>query len=198
MIRKKNFSLSKIKKILIQKGYGIYKQQNKNKSTYLLKNFFLTALIGLILISFFTALPAINKYTKIKLYTSITENNSKINFEKVLSGKELELKPEEIEKLTFKDLFFDVFDFQKLPDDTVRLSASTLEELFKEIEYSVKEIRSKKLVKPISIDLLPKEMKSIENIKKKKELFIGIILPLIIEENNRIMLNRKKLFFIMT
>ena len=40
-------------------------------------------------------------------------------------------------------------------------------------------------------------MKKIENTKKKKNLFIQIILPLIIEENNRIKLDRKKLFVIL-
>ena len=40
-------------------------------------------------------------------------------------------------------------------------------------------------------------MKMIENIKKRKELFIQIILPLIIEENNYIRQDRKKLFRIL-
>ena len=65
-------------------------------------------------------------------------------------------------------MFFDVFDFEDTTIDTVRLSASTLEELFKETKYSLKEIRQSKIVKPINIDLLPKEMKSIERSKKKK------------------------------
>jgi Bax protein len=45
--------------------------------------------------------------------------------------------------------------------------------------------------------LLPGEMKKIESTKKKKNLFIQIVLPLIIEENNRIKLDRKKLFAIL-
>ena len=40
-------------------------------------------------------------------------------------------------------------------------------------------------------------MKNIENTKKKKELFIKIVLPLIIEENLKIKLDRKKLFEIL-
>ena len=45
--------------------------------------------------------------------------------------------------------------------------------------------------------MLPTEIKKIENTKKKKNLFIQIILPLILEENNRIKLDRKKLFTIL-
>ena len=55
--------------------------------------------------------------------------------EKVFEGKELELKPEEKKKIVFKDLFFDVFDFDDATSETIRLSASTLEELFKETKY---------------------------------------------------------------
>ncbi len=40
-------------------------------------------------------------------------------------------------------------------------------------------------------------MKSIENVKKRKNLFIQIVLPLIIEENTKIKLDRKKLFVIL-
>jgi len=197
MIQKRNFSLKKIKKILLQKGYGVYKKQRKNLSQDA-KNIFFILCVSISLIAIFGVLPNSIKYINKEFYSSKTiENNSKKNFEKVLSGKELELKPQEKDKITFKDLFYDIFDFEDLPENTVRLSASTLEQLFKETDYNLKDIRKKKIVKPISIDLLPNEMKFIENSKKKKELFIKIILPLIIEENNRIMLDRKRLFAIL-
>ena len=41
------------------------------------------------------------------------------------------------------------------------------------------------------------EIKQIESSKKRKNLFIQIILPLILEENNLILLDRKKLFSIL-
>ena len=40
-------------------------------------------------------------------------------------------------------------------------------------------------------------MKKIENVKKRKKLFIQIVLPLIIEENTKINLDRKRLFVIL-
>ncbi len=198
MIRKSNFSLLKIKKILTQKGYGIYKKRNNSLGSKSFKNFYLLIFFSIILISTFGMLPKINQIADKALEKKgIFENNSKSNFERVLSGKELLPKIEEKEKISFKDLFFDVFDFEEPSDGSVRLSAATLQQLFKDIEYNVKEIRSKKLVKPISIELLPNEIKNIESTKQKKELFIGIVLPLIIDENNRILLDRKRLFAIL-
>ena len=191
------FYLSNVKKFFIKKTYNIYRKKTKpvNKD---FKNLSVVFLSSFLLILFFSILPKTTSIAyKILKKPQIVENNSKLNFEKVFEGKELELKPEEKKKIAFKDLFFDIFDFDDTTIDTVRLSASTLEELFKETKYSLKEIRQSKIVKPINIDLLPKEMKSIESSKKKKELFIKIVLPLILEENNRIFLDRKRLFAIL-
>ena len=44
---------------------------------------------------------------------------------------------------------------------------------------------------------MPKEIKQIENTKKRKNLFIQIVLPLILEENTRIKVERKKLFAVL-
>ena len=52
------------------------------------------------------------------------------------------------------------------------------------------------MVKPVALTLLPNEIKKIENIKKRKEFFIQIVLPLILKENNNIKLDRKRLFSI--
>ena len=59
---------------------------------------------------------------------------------------------------------------------------------------SYNDIRKNKLVKPIALDLFPREIKMIENTKKRKEFFIQIVLPLILQENNNIRLDRKRLF----
>jgi Bax protein len=52
------------------------------------------------------------------------------------------------------------------------------------------------LVKPIALHAFPREIKMIENTKKRKELFLQIVLPLVIQENNNIKLDRKRLFSI--
>jgi Bax protein len=83
-----------------------------------------------------------------------------------------------------------------LESDSVRLSASTIKELFDDTGYNLIDVRKNKLVKPVALTLLPQEIKNIENVKKRKELFIQIVLPLIIQENNNIRLDRKTLFSI--
>ena len=143
-------------------------------------------------------LPAILEFKNNTILASKEiENNSKSNFEKVLDGEVLKKSSKIDEGLNLKNLFDDVFKFDDLPSDTVRLSASTIEQLFKETDYNLKDVRKTKLVKPVRLSLLPNEMKMIESTEKRKNLFIQIILPLIIEENNRIKLNRKKLFSIL-
>ena len=96
-------------------------------------------------------------------------------------------------------MYFDIEKkFDDIPSDLVRFNASTLDQLFKDTKYSLKEVRKTKLVNPgNSIYLLPKEIKQIESIKKKKEFFIQIVLPLILGENYLIKLDRKRLFVIL-
>ena len=94
-------------------------------------------------------------------------------------------------------MFFDIFEFKGVEDDTVRLSASTLKQLFEETKYNLNDVRKNKIVKPVSINLLPNEIKNIESSKKRKQLFIQIVLPLILEENERIKLDRKRLFVVL-
>jgi hypothetical protein len=45
--------------------------------------------------------------TKIFSSFEVIENTSKLNFDKTFNKKEIELKPGEEEKISFKDLFFD-------------------------------------------------------------------------------------------
>ncbi len=198
-MKPKNLNLLKIKKILLKKGYII----KKNSSLINLKpfkSFNYTILASVILIFSFGIMPSVIKLSSNLLSSPLTvENNSKLNFEKVLDGKNLELnnKKEESDKLKVTDLFLDIFEFEGVPDNTVRFSASTLEEIYKDNGFNLKEIRNNKIVKPVKIDLLPKEIKQIENTKKRKNLFIQIVLPLILEENTRIKVERKKLFAVL-
>ena len=124
-------------------------------------------------------------------------NNSGKDFAKILEGQEIQEKTKIDEGLDLTNILEDVFKFEELPEDTVRLSASTIEQLFKDINYSLDVVRKTKKVKPIRLSLLPNEIKNIENSKKRKSLFIKIILPLILEENNIILLDRKRLFSIL-
>ena len=191
-------NILKIKKILQNKGYKIYKNQKTIPKTF--ENFFYITIVGVFLIGIFSVIPFIIDFSKKKFNKNeIVLNNSSINFNRVLEGKEIQNNRnlKEDDEVDFKDLFTDVFEFDINEQDTVRLSASTLNQLFIDENYNLKDIRKNKLVKPIAIDLLPSEIKSIENTRKKKELFIQIVLPLILEENKKIKLERKTLFSIL-
>ena len=191
-------NILKIKKILQNKGYKIYKNQKRIPKSIL--NFYFISIVGVFFVSFAYLTPFISNYTK-KVFTKnkIVLNNSNINFNRVLEGKEIESKNnlQENNEVNFKELYYDVFQLDVNTQDTVRLSASTIKQLFKDENYNLKDIRKNKLVKPINIDLLPSEIISIENVKKRKELFIQIILPLILEENKKIRLERITLFAIL-
>jgi Bax protein len=159
-----------------------------------LDNLSRTFLSSLIIISIFFIAPLAINLTKEKMiFSKDYENNSKNNLKKLLENKKTKLD----EKLNKKFLYEDVLTFDEQPSDVILLSAATIEELFKSTNYNLKDVRENKLVKPINLDLLPKEIGKIENTKKRKDLFIQIILPLVIDENNSIKLDRIKLFSIL-
>ena len=197
MLNKKKISLSYLKKIINEKGFVLKKKTNFFNFKEL-KSFYLTSLTGFILIIFFSLLPlSVDIKKDIELNKQTVDNSSSLDFQKVLEGKAID--NENLDKgLDIKDLFEDIFSLNEdAQTDVVRLNASTVKELFKDTDYSLKNIRETKQVKPVKLSLLPKEIKNIQSTKEKKELFLEIILPLVLEENNRIKLDRKKLFSIL-
>tara|TARA_B100000029_G_scaffold460493_1_gene491509 strand:+ start:2956 stop:4086 length:1131 start_codon:yes stop_codon:yes gene_type:complete len=197
MNKKRRITLHQVRNFLFKRGLIAIE---KNKKSFLkdnFKGFYYTLLSSFVIIGFFSLMPFVFEFKKnnFDISKEIT-NKSKTNFEKVLDGGVLK-NPKLDEGLDLKNLFDDVFRFDDLPSDTVRLNAATIEQLFKDTNYNLKDVRKNKLVKPVVLSLLPEEMKMIESSEKRKNLFIQIILPLILEENNRIKLERKKLFSIL-
>tara|TARA_B110000971_G_C19947784_1_gene471850 strand:- start:108 stop:1196 length:1089 start_codon:yes stop_codon:yes gene_type:complete len=182
---KEKFSISEIKNFLKKKGFVIKKKQQSNYGS--LSRTFLTSLI-IILIFFVT--PLVIDVTKKS--TIISKENENI-LKKLTKNENSKLDAE----INNNFVFDDVLQLEEQPTDTVRLSASTIEELFQSTNYNLDDVRKNKLVKPIALTFLPEEIKQIENIKKRKDLFIQIILPLVIKENNKIKLDRNKLFSIL-
>jgi len=185
-----------IKKFFFKHTNKILKIKKKSISNDF-RSLYLTFFSALLLIGLFSSLPLISRYTSKLIFDSkLIDNTSKIDFEKTMLGKDIK-KSSEGDGLILKNLFDDIFNFEDTPTDVVRLNASTVEQLFEDTNYNLKEVRKNKIVKPIVLNLLPEEIKNIQNTKKKKELFIQIVLPLILEENNLIKLDRKKLFVIL-
>ncbi|MDB9936000.1 glucosaminidase domain-containing protein [Candidatus Pelagibacter sp.] len=190
----KQHSIFQIKKYLNKKGFIVKKKEKLKIQESGLDNISRTFLSSLIIISIFFIAPLAINLTKEKIiFSKDYENNSKNNLKKLLENEKVKLD----KKLNNKFLYEDVLTFDEQPSDAILLSAITIEELFKSTNYNLKDVRRNKLVKPISLDLLPKEIVKIENVKKRKDLFIQIILPLVIDENNSIKLDRKKLFSIL-
>ena len=198
ILKKPKLNLKQIKKIISERGFVLKRKRNFFNFSEL-KSLYYTIASSLVLILIFFLLPlSINVKKELQVVKQSINNNSKIDFQKVLEGKPLKEEEEEVDKiLDTKNLFEDIFSFDEIPTDTVRLSATTVKELFKDTEYDLNEIRKSKLVKPIKLSLLPEEIRKIESTKEKKKIFLEIILPLVLEENNRIKLDRIKLFTVL-
>jgi len=149
---------------------------------------------SVIIVSFFYIVPIINNYKNNNLFnTKEYQNNSKAVLAYTLNKKNNGVDADS-KNLNEKDLLFDIFSLNDLETDTVRLDASTIKQLFDDTDYKLKDVRETKLVKPVALTLLPNEIKMIENTTERKEFFIQIILPLILEENNNIRSDRRTLF----
>ena len=90
-----------------------------------------------------------------------------------------------------------VANYKALPDNTISLNAETTLNLFEDLNYDLKSIRNGQKVKPIYLTKLPKDLKTLGDTKTKREIFIKIVLPLILNENEKIIEDRKKLFKIL-
>jgi len=148
---------------------------------------------SIILIFFFYTMPQMIKFAKEENVEY--QNNSKKILANTLNNKTGKTK-ENDQGLDENDLLVDIFSLNDLETDTVRLNAATIKQLFEDTNYTLDDVRKKKLVKPVALTLLPNEIKKIESTKKRKEFFIQIVLPLILKENNNIRLDRKRLFSI--
>ena len=191
---KNEISVSEIQKYLKLKGFSITKKNKDNNQANNLGTLSRTFLSSLFIISIFFISPIVFELKKERKFLSKDfENNSKSNFKKALKNKKIKID----DSLEKSFLFDDILTFDEVQTDTIRLSATTIEELFKSTKYDLEDVRKNKLVKPVSLSLLPREIKKIESSKRRKNLFIKIILPLIIKENNYIKLDRKKLFSIL-
>ena len=150
-------------------------------------------LSSLIVIFLFHTIPILKQHLNDN--NNEFQNNSKAVLAYTLNKKNLGIEDDD-KILNEKDLLVDIFSLNELETDTVRLNASTIKQLFEDTNYTLEDVRKKKLVKPVALTLLPQEIKMIENTKKRKEFFIQIVLPLILKENNNIRIDRKRLFSI--
>ena len=60
-------------------------------------------------------------------------------------------------------------------------------------DFQIDKVRETKIIPNIVIAQLPRDLKNIKSIKNRKELFIKITLPLIVQENEKLLLLNKKI-----
>ena len=53
----------------------------------------------------------------------------------------------------------DIFSLNDLETDTIRLNASTINQLFEDTNYKLDDVRKNKLVKPVALTLLQQKLK---------------------------------------
>ncbi len=165
----------------------------KNRSIDIVSRFFLSSII---VISFFYTMPIVIKFTNKNFYNNEFTNNSKNILNNTLYKDKIS-EEDTVVETDERDLLYDILEENNSEINLVRYTTSEIDSLFKEVNYNLKDVRETKLVKPIDIGLLPNEIKNIDNTKKRKNLFIKIVLPLIVKENNKIRIDRKRLFTIL-
>jgi len=192
----KSMNVNELKKILLKKGFKISRLKKKsNFGEY--KNLITTSYLSLILILIFSILPGTFKFIDNTFIKNTTvENNSKKYLEKVLSGESL-ITDNSVDSEINQKYLLDDIELSEGPSKSVRIEASTLNQIFEEKDYNLSFVRKNKIVKPFEVGMLPNEIKMMESSKQRKDLFIKIVLPLILSENNRIKRDRNTLFKIL-
>ena len=177
--------------LLLRKNNISLPQEVLNKNIFFLNwnNIYKTTILMVTLVAFFGVLPFIYNKDPKPTQLKLAEKSNPLKLEIAKLEEKEENKDEFIK-------FEDEVDLNN-KDNTIRLGAATLNEIFKSANYDLDIVRNTKKVKPIYISVLPSEIDQIENSKERKEIFIKIILPLILKENKTIMSNRKKLFRIL-
>ncbi len=176
--------MKKIEKKDFSRKYGIN----------ILSRFFLSAFM---IISFFYVAPIFINFANKNFNSKEFTNNSKNILNNTLNQDRI-LEEDSIVETDERDLLYDILDENNSEINLVRYTTSEIDSLFKELNYNLKDVRTTKLVKPVDIGLLPNEIKNIGNTKKRKDMFIRIVLPLIVKENNKIRIDRQRLFTILS
>ena len=185
---KKNLTTSQLELILLKNKIPLPAQSYSRKHVAEIKfkeQVITNIILTIALLGFITSLITIRPYIKIvtdeiKFTHVAKEYKSNFTGEKQLSKKYSKEKT------------------KKEYDEDISLDTKVTLNLFEDLKYDLKSIRTGALVKPVYLSKLPKDLKKIKSTKTKKDTFIKIVMPLIIDENNKILENRKKLFKILS
>ena len=187
---KKKLTVSQIELILLKNKIRLPEQSYNKKKIAQLKfkeQVVTNLLITLCLLTFITSIVTIRPFIKVV--------TSEIKFTYIAKGyssfdKNIIKKPN-TSKSTLKS------KKNKLSEDYIGFDTRVTLNLFENLKYDLKSIRLGQAVKPVYLSKLPKDLKKIKSTQKRKETFIKIVMPLILDENNKILDDRKRLFKIL-
>ncbi len=165
----------------------------KTRSLNIFSRFFLSSFF---VISFFYIAPILINFTYKNFNNKEFTNNSKNILNNALNKDQLAEEDSIVENNEI-DLLWDIIEENKSEIDLVRFDVKEVNSVFNQNNYNLKDARNNKLIKPVGIYLLPDDIKNISNSKERKEIFIKIVLPLILKENNKIRIDRQRLFAIL-
>ena len=163
---------------------AIAKQELKENS---ITNIYLSICFVIFIGCLITVRPYIKTIVNEVKFTYVVQEYKSSETTKIKKTK----KNQKTEKIQEPELF------ASTPDNTISLNAETTLNLFEDLNYDLKAVRAGQKVKPIYLTKLPKDLKTLGDTKTKRELFIKIVLPLILHENEKIIDDRKRLFKIL-
>ena len=169
---------------------AIAKQELKENA---IRNVYLSIAFIVFLGFSITMRPYIKNIVNEVKFTYVAQEYKTVTKDKL--KKKTEIKKDKKDKKTKKA---EEQEFTLKYDNTVSLNAETASNLFDDLGYDLKGVRAGQKVKPIYLTKLPRDLKYLGDTKKKRELFIKIVLPLILSENEKIQNDREKLFKILS
>ena len=193
----KKLSISQLELLLIKNRIKLPINRSSDKAMAkqelkenAIRNIYLSIAFIIFLGFFITMRPYIKNIVDEVKFTYVAEEYQTLTKDELKKTKIKKNKKAEIAKE--KEL-----EFAQKYDNTVSLNAETTSNLFDDLGYDLKGVRAGQKVKPIYLTKLPKDLKTLGDTRKKRELFIKIVLPLILNENEKITEDRKKLFKIL-
>ncbi len=190
----KRLTISQLELLLIKNRIKLPSNRSSDKAIArqeLKENTIRNAYLSIAFIFFIGCLIAIRPYIKnIVNEVKFTYVAEAYKLPKKEKTKKVQLKKDEKQEFVKEEQF-------TAQDNTISLNAQTTINLFDDLGYDLKGVRAGQKVKPIYLTKLPKDLNTLGNTKVKRELFIKIILPLILDENQKINEDRKTLFKIL-
>ena len=185
---RKDLTVSQIELILLKNKIRLPEQSyNKKKIAEIRfkEQVFGNVLITICLIAFIGSLlsvrPFIKTVTNEIKFTHVAKEY-KSNFTKIKENK------------SFKK---NTLNKGKSEDEHISLDTQVTLDIFENLKYDLKSIRLGQAVKPVYLKKFPRDLKKLKSTQKKKNTFIKIVIPLILDENDKILEDRKKLFKIL-